>query len=49
MVTMSWPWASLVVRTQDLTARLSTMMVQVPQAPSEQPSLTLVSLRSSRR
>ena len=42
MVTMSWPRASLVVRTHDFTARLSTMIVHVPHAPSEQPSLTLV-------
>ena len=46
---MAWPWASLVVRTQAFTARSSTMMVQVPQAPSEQPSLALVILRSSLR
>ena len=49
MVVILWPWASLVVRTHAFTAWSSTMIVQVPQAPSEQPSLTLVRSRSSRR
>ena len=48
-VRMLLPSALFVVRTHDFTARPSTMIVHVPHAPSEHPSLTEYSLRSSLR
>ena len=48
-VMMFLPTALSVVRTHDFTAYPSTTIVHVPQAPSEHPSLTEYSLRSSLR
>ena len=48
-VNMFLPAALLVLSTQAFTALPSTIMVQVPQAPSLHPSFTEVRCKSSRR